>query len=277
MLFIAFSLISRITLGAIRLVALKMGEESFYAGIPEIAINAVSLIGTVLIFSSFSTLFSYYDKYELHRFLNRGVAKIEAKTEFKDTVCSIDFILEASVLLVFSFFAALFGAYPEVGGSFFADGSHRDGPFPLLLLPVLLLILFVTKYEAKRYWYHLHKRHDLDALSTLRFIITLAVLIFLYPIIFPFAPLLGFMAITVFNIAVEISEALTVIGLILAITVATLLILTVFYLRAMSKRRSFLNRLREIAEKEGFEYDANWTTRQFGSKLIDFLNEKKGE
>lgn len=32
--------------------------------------------------------------------------------------------------------------------------------------------------------------------------------------------------------------------------------------------------LREIAEKEGFEYDANWTTRQFGSKLIDFLNEK---
>ena len=35
--------------------------------------------------------------------------------------------------------------------------------------------------------------------------------------------------------------------------------------------------LREIAGKEGFEYDANWTTRQFGSKLIDFLNEKKGE
>ena len=33
--------------------------------------------------------------------------------------------------------------------------------------------------------------------------------------------------------------------------------------------------LREIAEKEGFEYDSNWTTRQFGSKLIDFLNEKR--
>lgn len=33
--------------------------------------------------------------------------------------------------------------------------------------------------------------------------------------------------------------------------------------------------LREIAEKEGFEYDAKWTTRQFGSKLIDFLEDKK--
>ena len=35
--------------------------------------------------------------------------------------------------------------------------------------------------------------------------------------------------------------------------------------------------LREVAEKEGFEYDANWTTRQLGSKLIDFIIEKKGE
>ena len=33
--------------------------------------------------------------------------------------------------------------------------------------------------------------------------------------------------------------------------------------------------LREIAEKEGFEYDQAWNTRQFGSKLVDFLNEKK--
>ena len=30
--------------------------------------------------------------------------------------------------------------------------------------------------------------------------------------------------------------------------------------------------LRQIAKQEGFEYDPNWNTRQFGSKLIDFLN-----
>lgn len=33
--------------------------------------------------------------------------------------------------------------------------------------------------------------------------------------------------------------------------------------------------LREIAEKEGFEFDPDWNTRQFGSKLIDYLTEKK--
>ena len=30
--------------------------------------------------------------------------------------------------------------------------------------------------------------------------------------------------------------------------------------------------LREIAEQIGFEYDPDWTTRQFGNKLIDSLN-----
>ena len=33
--------------------------------------------------------------------------------------------------------------------------------------------------------------------------------------------------------------------------------------------------LREIAEKIGFEYDTAWTTRQFGSKLVDYLNSKE--
>ena len=33
--------------------------------------------------------------------------------------------------------------------------------------------------------------------------------------------------------------------------------------------------LREIAENIGFVYDQNWTTRQFGSKLIDHVNSNK--
>lgn len=33
--------------------------------------------------------------------------------------------------------------------------------------------------------------------------------------------------------------------------------------------------LREIAEKIGFSYNPDWTTRQFGSKLVDYINEHK--
>jgi len=32
--------------------------------------------------------------------------------------------------------------------------------------------------------------------------------------------------------------------------------------------------LREIAEKEGFEVNPEWNTRQLGAKLIDFINNK---
>lgn len=38
-----------------------------------------------------------------------------------------------------------------------------------------------------------------------------------------------------------------------------------------------LGGLREAAAAVGFEYDPGWNTRTFGSKLIDFVNEKKGE
>lgn len=33
--------------------------------------------------------------------------------------------------------------------------------------------------------------------------------------------------------------------------------------------------LREISEAVGFEADPKWNTRQFGSKLVDFINESK--
>ena len=33
--------------------------------------------------------------------------------------------------------------------------------------------------------------------------------------------------------------------------------------------------LREIAETINFEYDPNYTTRQFGSKLVNYINENK--
>ena len=32
--------------------------------------------------------------------------------------------------------------------------------------------------------------------------------------------------------------------------------------------------LREISAKTGFKYEASWTARQFGNKLVDFVNGK---
>jgi hypothetical protein len=150
--------------------------------------------------------------------------------------------------------SALFGAFPEIGGIFFSEGAHRDGLFPALIMtPLLFLIHLLTKYEAKRYWLVLHRKHSLDSLSVVRFVITLLALIFLYPIIFPFAPLLGFMIFTFFNVIAKISEALTVLGFILATLAIVLIILSALYGSAMSKRRKFIKKLYEVAAKSDAE------------------------
>ena len=33
--------------------------------------------------------------------------------------------------------------------------------------------------------------------------------------------------------------------------------------------------MREIAERIGFEYDNDWTTQQFGNRLVNFINDNK--
>lgn len=119
LLFIAFSLISRLTYGVILLCAANTGEKSFFVGIPAWAFNTLALIGTLLIFSSFSNLFSVFDNYERERFFEKERAKIIPSAELLDTLSSRDFILETAVCLSLTFFAALFGVFPELSDVFF--------------------------------------------------------------------------------------------------------------------------------------------------------------
>lgn len=40
----------------------------------------------------------------------------------------------------------------------------------------------------------------------------------------------------------------------------------------MQRFKNTLAALREVAEKNKFQFDESWNTRYFGSKLIDFIN-----
>lgn len=113
--------------------------------------------------------------------------------------------------------------------------------------------MLFTKYEAKRYWHELYLKHNLDTLSVPRFIFTLFAILFLYPTVFPLAPILAFMAITAFGLFLKISKALTIIGTVIAITLLVLLIVSASYARAMLKRRKFISQIREICTRNGFQ------------------------
>ena len=252
LLFIAFLFLSRLTYGIIMLYAENTGEKSFFVGIPAFAFNALAFAGTLLIFSSFSNLFSVFDAYERESFFEKG--RISLKTgELFDILKSRNFILETSVCLTLTFFAALFGIFPELSNTFFADSSHRVGYFsPLILVPLCFIISLFTKYEARRYWYELYLKHDLDTLSVPKFILTLSAILFMYPTVFPLAPILVFMVITAFGVFIKISKVLTLLGTVTAIFFLVILVLGISYTRAILNRRKFLKRLRETCAKNNY-------------------------
>lgn len=254
LLYIAFTLISRITLGVIMLSGANTGEESFYAGIPEAALYAMAAIGTLLVFSSFSNLFSVFDTQERRRFFEKERKSFLAKTELLEILKSRDFITEGAVCLSLTLVSAALGLYPEIAGIFFSGGEHRSGYFtPLTLVPLLFLIFLFTKYEARRYWLALYQRHSLDELSIAKLVVTLLAIIFLYPTVFPLAPILGFMAVTAFNLFLTISKTLTVIGTLIAVLLVIFALISVLYITAMLKRRKFIRALRGICLANGYE------------------------
>ena len=254
LLYIAFTLISRITLGVIMLSGANTGEESFYAGIPEAALYAMAAIGTLLVFSSFSNLFSVFDTQERRRFFEKERKSFLAKTELLEILKSSDFITEGAVCLSLTLISAALGLYPEIAGIFFSGGEHRSGYFtPLTLVPLLFFIFLFTKYEARRYWLALYQRHSLDELSIAKLVVTLLAIIFLYPTVFPLAPILGFMAVTAFNLFLTISKTLTVIGTLIAVLLVIFALISVLYITAMLKRRKFIRALRGICLANGYE------------------------
>ncbi len=254
LLYIAFTAISRITCGVIMLSGANTGEESFYAGIPQAALYAMATVGTLLIFSSFSNLFAVFDSVERQRFFEKKRKAFKAKAELLDILGAKDFILEGAVCLTLTLFSAMLGVYPEIAGIFFSSGKNRSGYFtPLLLVPVLFAIFVFTKYEARRYWLALYQRHSLDDLSVAKFTLTLLAIVFLYPTVFPLAPILGFMAVTAFNVFLAISKTLTVIGTVIAILLLIFTLVAILYITAMLKRRKFLQRLHGICLANGYE------------------------
>ncbi len=252
-LFIAFTLISRITCGVIILAGANAGEESFYVDIPAPALYAMAAIGTLLIFSSLSNLSSVFNTAERERFFEKERKVFKPSSELLEILKSESFITEGAVCLLLTLISAALGFYPEFAGIFFPDGSHKSGYFtPLVLIPLLFLILLFTKYEARRYWLVLYQRRALDDLSVAKFTLTLLAIIFLYPTVFPLAPILGFMAVTAFNIFLAFSKALTAVGTLLVIALIVFAVIAALYIAAMLKRRRFLNKLRAICAMQGY-------------------------
>ncbi len=249
----AFLILSKITTLVIMASAVSAG--SYFREWENYLIYIFCTAGIILIFNSFALAFAYADKMQLDFFLERQSKDIRFFSELKYIFSSS--LLRAEMLtthIIIALSAAL-GAFPEIGGMF-PEGYKMPeaGWFPALILtPICFIFSILSKYEAARFYYKLYIEGDTKKLSTpLWFIMRLAFIILLYPLILPLAPILIYMIISLFFMFAEISAILSVIGTLAAIALSIFIIWGIKVLRGISKRKKFLKRIRATAEREGY-------------------------
>jgi len=141
------------------------------------------------------------------------------------------------------------GAYPEVSGSM----TLGEPVFSLAILPIFLIISLLSKYEARRYWLSLKLCGEIDsAHSNIRRVLNVLLLLVAYPSVFPYVPYFLYYLLTLLSVFSALADALTVVGLILAIAAIILLFYGLSLLSAFRKRKKLIERIRRTADREGY-------------------------
>ena len=252
--FTAFLALSKLTSLCIKALSVLGSERGLFKSLPNFAIYITCTVGAILIFNSFASAFSVYDRNARYEFIESEYRDIRFLRDLRQILSSKEFIAEAAVCITLIFTVSLAGVFPEIGGIFFPDGSKRAGLFPALILtPICFAVLLLAKYEAMRYWHKLEREKDIEKLdSPGRFVIRVAVIVILYPIIFPFSPLLVFMIWSLISIIVGVTNSLGVITAIAAAVAIILTVLGISLLSAISKRKKFIKALKSITGERGY-------------------------
>ncbi len=205
-----------------------------------------------LIYNSFALAFAYGDRDHIDEFLMRESTEITLGTEIKklftshaviSIIISTALMLLASMLGVFFTFRTMFPPDIFIGNWFSA----------VILTPIAFLSSMLARYEAARFYKKLHKRKELEEFNTNTWLIKRIVLISLvYIIASPVAPLGALVFVSFFNIVLMMSEILTVIGLLLTVVFLVFLVWSIKVLSGLSRRKSFLKKLKLLAETQGY-------------------------
>lgn len=239
--------------------AITSREVSLFTGLPEYVVFLTASVAAVFIFNSVSLMFSTFDKDEIDNFLERKVDFVSLKEEIKILFTTPHVVSELITMMLLVAVTALIGGFAEIGSIFF-DGTHHGGWFPTVIITPVCFVLFLSsKYEARRYWFYLNRIGEMERVtSPVKFYKRFALIFFLYPLTFPYSPLLVFIAYSFFSILVSLFGALTVIGFIMLAVSAFLFMLVIPTLKRHTKRKKFIRTANEIAAREG--YTVKWRT-----------------
>ncbi|MBQ2738128.1 MAG: hypothetical protein IJF38_05520 [Clostridia bacterium] len=244
-------------LAYLNLIWISTPFDSVFRQLPEWAMKLVCALAFLLVYNSLVHFLTLYDREQRDNFLSQK-REIEFPRELLHIIKSPVFILETASALFTVNVLSLLGAISEIVGVFYIDTEPSrlvEIILPLaIFLPLFFLFSLFTRYDLRRYFIRLAITDSLSVLeSKFKMALRIFAIFLLYPTVFPYAPLLVYVAFTFVNIFVSLSALLTALGLILAIVFLIALTVFIAYLRAIRARLRFVKRLAHIARERGFE------------------------
>ena len=244
-------------LSLVVLLAISAPGDSVFHDLPLWSLYLVSTLAFLFAFNSLVGFFTVYNREERITALEEG-RRDGFFAELGAVLRSPSFILETSVVGALTLLFSLFSGFSEIPDMIFFS---LEIPEPLrlftpiiILFPILFAVSLLSRYEVRRYWFYLDKTNSLDVLEKrVRLIARFLFILIGYPTIFPFVPLLLYVAFTFVSIFVQLSVLLSVAGVIGIIVGILLIIVVISYLSAMNKRKKFLKALAEICKEKGYE------------------------
>ncbi len=249
--------------------------DSTLHSLPLWSIKLVCCAALLLIYNSLVHFLSRYDRQQRNAFVSED-REVYFLSELRRIIKSPVFLLETLSAVLMIAVLSLFGAADEIVGVFFIE-SEPTAAVRLILptavyAPSFFVISLLCRYEIRRYFRRLAVTGNLEVLEN-RFKMGLRVfaIFVLYPLVFPYAPLLVYVAFSFISIFVSISALLTAVGVIVALVFIILLAVLVCYTRAISRRRRFIKRLSVIAAERGY------TLSEIRNPIKSFFKHTEGE
>ncbi len=243
-------------LAYLNLVWISTPFDSVFRQLPLWAIKLLCAVAFLLVYNSLVHFLTLYDRRERESFLAEK-RSVTFPSELLRIMRSPMFILETAGAVLFVIILCLFGAVGEIVGVFFIDTEPTRAVE--LLLPTLIyapsffLISLFCRYEIRRYFVRLAITDNLAVLdSRVKMALRLGTIILLYPTVFPYAPLLIYVALSFVNIFMSLSALLTAVGLILAVLALILLAVFIAYAKAIRGRLKFIKKMTALCAERGF-------------------------
>ena len=254
----------------------NMFEEDFFS---ERGLGVWYMIFFLMIFNSLVIAVGSNDKYLKEAFLDR-VKDNKLSSHLIYAVSSVDFYVALVCITVISLILPVDTFYGFVGKAFLLGSDDNKLVSLLIILPIMWVILFAARVAIQRNWYRSEKKKKSSSARekkskmppVIKSVINIAVIYAAVsiglPWLFPF-----------FFVLWELGGAMIFVWIAAILLALILITVTVFYIRAFSKRASFVKRIKKYCSFNSLSISG--IKRPYASIFVsqsgcDFSVEKNG-